>query len=205
MGKDSRKKKERRELREQQAAQATEEEKPKPTRKKNRPLRRFVILYVVLLGLFQIAYYDWITQSSFFASYLAYSGKVAAAFLNLFGLEVSTFKDTLTINQFSISIKLGCDGLRAMAVLVLGVLAFPTGGKRKIIGTGAGLALLLVLNILRIATLLIVGQHSNKWFHLLHDHIWPVFLISCSLLLFVAWMLWVTTPPKPAATSDETP
>ncbi|MEM7288503.1 MAG: hypothetical protein AAF480_19330, partial [Actinomycetota bacterium] len=168
MGKNSRKKRERREQRAQQAQKgkpkvvAKEESKPEKKGRKGNPLLRFVVLFLVLIGIFHVIYYEWIIGSALFDAYLMHSARIAGVLLKLSGLDVNTFQDTLSARGFSISIKVGCDGLRPMAILVFAVLTFPVKGRLKWPGLGWGLGLLLILNILRIASLLWIGLKSRE-------------------------------------------
>ena len=55
---------------------------------RNRPIVRFVGLFVGLLVVFQLAYYEFVTQSSAFKTYLAMSTQTAAALLGVIGEKV---------------------------------------------------------------------------------------------------------------------
>ena len=148
-------------------------------------------MFLALLAAFQVAYYEFIVSSAAFKTYLAISGRLAAALLSLVGEKVTASGDML-VSTFSLSIKQGCDGLQAMAIVVIGVLAFPSSARKKIPGVVIGIALLLVLNTLRIATLFWAGVHMPSVFQSLHVHVWPAFLVLSALVSWALWAMWAT-------------
>ncbi len=92
------------------------------------------------------------------------------------------------------SIKHGCDGLQAMAILLAGVLVLPAAGRKKLPAVLVGIGLLLGLNLVRIASLYWVGVHVSGIFQTMHVHVWPAVLILVALLFWVLWALWATRP-----------
>ena len=161
--------------------------------KQNLPIIRFVGLFLVLLIAFQIVYYEFVVSSAPFQAYLHASARAAGSLLGLVGERV-TVRGDLMMSSFSMSIKHGCDGLQAMAILVAGVLVFPGQRRKKLPGIAAGVALLLGLNIVRIASLFWVGAHAPGVFQATHVHVWPAVLILCALSFWILWAMWATRP-----------
>jgi len=157
----------------------------------NRQIVTFAATFLGLLTLFQIAYYTVVVPSSIFAKYLGLNSRVAAKVLGLMGEKVMTSGDMM-FSTFSMSIKTGCDGLQAMAILAIAVAAFPGEPRRKLIGAAGGIALLMVLNILRLVSLFWMGVHVPDWFQAMHVHIWPAALIIAALVYAVAWSSWTS-------------
>ncbi len=161
--------------------------------RQNLPIIRFVVLFVALLGVFQIVYHEWVVSSEAFSAYLTISSRMAATLLHLVGEPVVAIGDTL-LSGFSMSIKRGCDGLQVIAILVIAVLVFPGVGFKKLIGICVGVGLLLVLNVVRIATLFWAGVHLSDQFQSLHVHVWPAFLILAAVIFWLGWATWATRP-----------
>ena len=155
------------------------------------PVVKFVGLYVALLLLFQIFYYQLVVGSAPFAVYLTWSGRAASVLLRAVGDSVVVSGDTMT-SAFVMSIKQGCDGLQAMAVLVVGMAIFPTAWRARMLGALAGVLLLLALNVLRIASLFWFGQHRFGLFQTMHVHVWPAVLI---LFAVGFWAVWASLVP----------
>jgi exosortase/archaeosortase family protein len=158
---------------------------------------RFVLLFGGLLVAFQLVYYELIVTSSFFESYLAVSSKVAAFLLGLVGEPVRASGGVLT-STFSMSVKQGCDGLQAMAIVASGVLALPGGRRVKLLGVALGVLLLLGLNVLRIASLFWAGIHWPERFQLLHVHVWPAVLVFAAFVYWIGWASRTMPRSRPA-------
>lgn len=165
--------------------------------KESRPILRFAGTFLALLVVFQIVYYQWIVGSRPFEAYLDGSARLASAILRVFGTSVVASGGVLS-GSFSMSIRVGCDGLQAMAILLCAVLAFPGSRLRKAVGVLAGIAVLLVLNLLRIVTLYLAGVSLPEYFQMLHVHAWPAVLILAALVLWITWAMWVTPRARPA-------
>lgn len=163
----------------------------------NRASVRFVGLFLGLLVAFQIAYYEIIVPSAAFASYLGACARIAAAVLHLLGEEVTATGDAMSAG-FTMSIKTGCDGLQAMAILAIAVVAFPGSGRHKLLAVAGGVVLVLLLNVLRLVTLFWAGVHAPGWFQTLHVHVWPAFLILVALGYAIGWAARSNAAPKTA-------
>ncbi len=155
------------------------------------PIARFVALFVILMVAFQLVYYELVVLSAPFQAYLSASARAAAVLLQLAGESVTVSGPVLS-STTAVAVKHGCDGLQAMWILIAGVAVFPGGGLKKLAGMCVGIGLLLILNVVRIASLVWAGAHANSWFQPLHVHIWPAVLVSCAMLLWVLWALWAT-------------
>lgn len=160
----------------------------------NKPVIRFVFLFLVVLIILQVLYYEFIVHTSPFGVYLGISGRIAAFLLGIIGQETTTAGDRLTSAGFTISIRAGCDGLQAIGILVTAVVLFPSHHGKKLAGIAIGLVLLVILNIIRIGSLVWFGVHFHALFEAIHLHIWPSFMTFCSLVFFVIWAVWVTQP-----------
>lgn len=161
--------------------------------RQNAPIIRFAGTFVVLLIGFQLAYYEFITGNAVFGAYLSASAHAAAAILGVVGEPVAVTGDVMT-STFSMSIKRGCDGVQVMAILAIAVLAFPVGIRKKLPAIVAGTVFLLILNILRIASLFWAGVHFPTQFQTLHVHAWPAALVLSACAFWMAWAMWATRP-----------
>jgi exosortase/archaeosortase family protein len=94
----------------------------------------------------------------------------------------------------------GCDGWETSVLWAAAVLAWPAPLGRKLAGLFAGLGILALLNIARIAVLWIVGVRWRAFFDVAHFSVFPVLLIAAAGLLFLCWQHLaggVTDAPKP--------
>jgi exosortase H (IPTLxxWG-CTERM-specific) len=156
------------------------------------PALIFAGLVALQLLLFYLIYRNpWIEQAIFTPLvnfYALLAGKVLAfmAFAN------SVSGDMISSSEFAVSIKKGCDAAEPMAIFIAGVVAFPALLKDKLAGLGVGLAILFFLNIIRIATLFIVGVYFPDFFESMHLAVWQVIFIVVAIVFWFLWLKYVT-------------
>jgi len=137
------------------------------------PALRFVITAAVwLIGMFAVLRSAWVRQG----------------LLDPFArLQQQLTAELLGAPTTGVVIDASCSGGDAM-VLCLGVLlAYPASWRERLRGISIGFALILALNILRIATLSAVADNPPL-FDLLHLYVWPAFLIVAVATYAFAWM-----------------
>jgi exosortase/archaeosortase family protein len=165
----------------------------------SRPLLRFVVLLAGLFFLFNIAFYGWIAESGFFAKYLALNAGASAPLIRLFEASAMADGNMIRSARFSLEIKHGCDALQPTAFFVLAMLASPVSVplRRRLLPIILSSAALLLLNIVRIATLFFAGlKFSRETFEIFHEDIWQAVFIFLPLIFWISWVLRVTRRPS---------
>jgi exosortase/archaeosortase family protein len=136
------------------------------------------------------------------AAKFALSG--VAASLGFFGLLRLTWTEAHVVLPFTraqgwvagwlfgpsalpVQITLACSGADALALCLGAILAYPIAWRARLAGAGAGVALIVGLNILRIGTLGRAAA-SPAWFNALHIYIWPAVLTLAIAGYVFAWM-----------------
>ncbi len=82
----------------------------------------------------------------------------------------------------------GCNAVSVMILFVAFVIAFKGKLKTTLLYIVAGIAIIHILNILRIALLVIALKNYPEYEHLLHGVIFPLFIYG---VVFLLWVLWV--------------
>jgi exosortase/archaeosortase family protein len=167
-------------------------------RRASNPVLRFVVGFLVLVGLFQLAIFYVIAPSAAFDVYLNLSARAGAFALGLIGQDVTLQGSSLVGPELAIEVRRGCDGLAPASILASAVLAFPGPARSKALGLAMGLGVILVANVLRISSLFLIGLHLPEHFDQSHHFTWPVGLIVLAMLCWMAWVTWLL--PKPTAT-----
>jgi exosortase/archaeosortase family protein len=90
-------------------------------------------------------------------------------------------------SSLPVEVTLACSGADAIALCLAAVLAYPANWRMRLAGGGAGLALILSLNTLRIGTLGRVAA-SPAWFNTLHVYVWPAVLTLAIAGYVLGWM-----------------
>jgi len=100
----------------------------------------------------------------------------------------------------SVFVGLSCTGADPMALVVGAVLAFPVSWRQRLTGCALGLAVILILNTVRIGTLSLVVDR-RELFQLLHVYVWPAVLIVAAAGYVFSWMGRSLRAPEGARTS----
>jgi exosortase H (IPTLxxWG-CTERM-specific) len=113
---------------------------------------------------------------------------VTAKALALLGVS-STFQGSIiALPGLSLDVKFGCNGLEAVMIYAIAVLAYPAHWKKKTVGIAAGFVLLQAANILRIVLLVYSGIHLRNLFEYIHIYIAQGIMIVLSLILFFIYL-----------------
>jgi exosortase/archaeosortase family protein len=86
-----------------------------------------------------------------------------------------------------VAVTLACSGTDALALCLGAIFAYPAKWSSRATGAVGGIALLLLLNTIRIGTL---GRAvaSPGWFNALHVFVWPA-LLSIAIAAYVFWWM----------------
>jgi len=152
------------------------------------PVFFFITIVALLIVLFYITYRNLWFENHVFTPLVNLYALLSGSILNLFGFDVTIYGDVISSPGFSVSVKKGCDAAEPMAIFVAGIIAFPSLIKRKLVGLGIGLAILFMLNIIRIITLFLVGIYYPDFFESMHLAVWQVAFIAVAVLM---WFLWL--------------
>ncbi len=159
------------------------------------PVPFFIGLVALQIILFYVIYrVPWMEQH-IFTPLVNFYAVVSGGFLSLIGFANDVSGDLISSSQFSVSIKKGCDAAEPMAIFIAGIVAFPALIRKKFIGLGIGLFILFLLNIVRIATLFIVGIHYPDLFESMHLAVWQVVFIFVAIVLWFLWLRFVVSKP----------
>lgn len=116
------------------------------------------------------------------------TAKSVAAFMSLFTAKMRTHSDLVTYDGFSVSIIIECVGILEMLIYSACVLAFPANARARAIGVPLGCLAIFSFNVLRIATLLVVGRHWHAAFDFFHLYFWQATLIAMIVGVLYGWI-----------------
>lgn len=151
---------------------------------------RFLVTYLALMGLFLLLIgYEPIKRIlDIDGLYSRGIVAVTAFFLKFAGVAVRTNGSILYTPGAALDIRFGCNGLEAVLIYSVALLAFPAPWIKRAIGILAGFVIIQTLNILRIIALAFVRVHYPGFFGLFHIYIAQGILIAVALVLFIAWI-----------------
>lgn len=107
--------------------------------------------------------------------------------LNWLGVPAENENALVMTSEFNMEVSRGCDGYGPWALFAAAVLAFPSALMSRVRGLLVGTLSLIVLNVVRLVSLVFVGRLVPEHFELFHVDVWqPVFVLA-SVALFVLW------------------
>lgn len=172
----------------------------------NAGMIRFVLLAAFLFTSFMVVYNGYLYDSDLIIGYLELSASLASLLLNtVFGMETVVTEirqDIITKiveqkgSKVYVVVARGCDASTVFAVLISTVCAWPGRIGTKTLVIVLGLLLMYLLNLFRIAGMLLVEVHIPQHFDLFHEWILPNFLIVGALLYFYGWVLYSGEHPS---------
>jgi exosortase H (IPTLxxWG-CTERM-specific) len=160
---------------------------------------RFLIVFAVLL----IAFYAIITIDAVdrrvVLPFTAALAQVSGAALRLVGEHVHVSGTVITGSRFGVDIRGGCNGLEAVVFVCAAMLAFHAPLRKRILGAIAAAVILEALNVIRIASLYLLGVYHRNVFEMFHLAVWQTLMFGAAVLLFLTWTSIVA--PRNAAAS----
>jgi exosortase H (IPTLxxWG-CTERM-specific) len=89
---------------------------------------------------------------------------------------------------FGVSVQNDCNGAWAHLVLLASVLAYPATPREKVRGLLVAQLALFALNVVRVASLFVIGLHAPGLFRAAHVYVWQGLIIACAIVLFLVWI-----------------
>ena len=158
----------------------------------NRLLFRFLLVVVALYLVWFFGYEQWLARDGRLDAVLcAQITQASVAFLQALGFAatVSPTVPTLVVmsGQPSVIVGVPCNGLVIYALFGGFILAFPGPWLRKLWFIPAGMAMIWVLNVLRVAALAINHHYAHSSVDFNHHYTFTFIVYAC---IFGLWMLW---------------
>lgn len=165
---------------------------------------------VIFLGTFLVlsviySYYLKISvDSSYPPDYLTnLVARQSAALLDAFGyspvLEFDTIRKGMLLiieNKYAVNIVEGCNAASVIILFVSFIISFAEKFKKTFLFLLAGAVLIYIVNIFRIALLVIALYTYPEYQEILHSVLFPAIIYG---MVFILWIVWVRTlKSKPA-------
>ena len=175
----------------------TEQNKKKKKKKKSESLSvlRFIVTYVVLMGLFFLLIgLEPVKQILDINGEYSNAIVIATAkILGIFGIDPITYQGTLLhLPSISLDVEFGCNGLEAVMIYTVAVITFPATWKNKLIGFIGGFLVIQVLNLIRIVALAYAGVYHRDLFDLIHIYVAQGVMIAVALGTFVLYLSYLS-------------
>lgn len=170
----------------------------KPDNIEKLSIRRFLVTYLLLMaGFFFIIGFTPL-QKFIDVNGLYTRGVVLITAKILSGLHIAASYEGSIIHLPSISldVRFGCNGLEAVMIYSVAVLAFPAQWIKKVYGIIAGFLIIQTINILRIVGLAYAGVHFQSIFQYIHIYVAQGIMIAIALGTFFLYLAFTGTDGK---------
>jgi exosortase/archaeosortase family protein len=159
---------------------------------------RFAVTYLALMGSFFFLINLKLVQNVIDLDGLYTKGVVI---LTSKILEVLTIPSTyqgsvIKLPSIALDVRFGCNGLEAVLIYAVAVLAFPAPWMHRLLGMFVGFVLLQVINILRIIALVYSALHLKSIFQYIHIYVAQGMMIAVSLGIFFIYLNYAKSSPK---------
>lgn len=153
----------------------------------HKPESRFLILFLLILGVSFTVVALRPVDSSVVTPYTACIARVSGFVLRLLGEDTAVKGCAVSSPRFAVTIYNGCNGLVTSLIFIAGVLAFPARWSAKLIGVLGGLIAIQLINLVRIVSLFYIGVFLPQHFNDAHIFIWQSLVILFGVSLWIVW------------------
>lgn len=153
-------------------------------------IRRFALTYLILMGAFFILIGFKPIQDIIDLNGLYTEGvvRVTSKLLGIAGIPCTYKGSIIQLPSIALDVRFGCNGLEAVMIYSIAVIAFPSKWKSRLIGIIAGFVIIQVINIIRIAGLAYSGVYLRSLFDYIHIYVAQGMMIAVSLGIFFIYL-----------------
>ncbi len=153
-------------------------------------IKRFIITYLILMGLFFLLIGFTPIQKVIDINGLYTQAVVSltAMVLEIMGIPCTYQGSIIKVSGISLDVRFGCNGLEAVMIYAVAIIAFPATWKKRLIGIVGGFLVIQVINIIRIAALGYSGIYLKSLFKYIHIYVAQGIMIAVAIAMFLLWI-----------------
>jgi exosortase H (IPTLxxWG-CTERM-specific) len=145
----------------------------------------------VYFGLGLVFFFALFAQDFFFKSvmepFTAFVALCSSQILNIFGSWTSVSGTHLSSSDYGINVVYGCNGAFATAILLSGIIAYPSRIREKLVGVLIGIPAIFAINQIRVISLFLLGRSHPDVFGEAHVYVWQPIIIIFAILVWDFW------------------
>ncbi|MGE5299445.1 MAG: exosortase H [Acidobacteriota bacterium] len=178
----------------------TEKEERAVSRGGTISIRRFALIYLGLMGAFFVLIGFKPVQNVIDLNGIYTTAVVVATskILGIANIPCAYQGSVISLPSIALDIKFGCNGLEAVMIYSVAVIAFPSSRRKKLLGIFAGFFVIQAVNVLRIAGLAYSGIHFRRIFDYIHIYVAQGMMIAVSLGVFFFYLHYARSDSKTA-------
>jgi exosortase/archaeosortase family protein len=149
----------------------------------------FVLVGGALMALYSFPYAAHGIREDWFVGFLSFYARLAGGLLHVFDGGVHVVGSDI-VGRASLTVAKNCDAMDINILFGAAVVATPAPWRRRAVGLAVGLPALVVVNVVRIASLYFVQLHAPRAFEAVHAEVWPLVLVALAVVAFLSWSRW---------------
>ncbi|WP_054698986.1 exosortase/archaeosortase family protein [Desulfosarcina cetonica] len=122
------------------------------------------------------------------------TASLAGNLIRLMGTDPVVRSTHISLGDFSVNVISECSAVHLIALYAAFIYAFPTGRPQKWVGFGAGVAMILSVNIIRVAAVTMIGRYSLKLFEVSHIYLGQLGMLATVVFICLFWCRWASDP-----------
>lgn len=154
------------------------------------PIAQFILKAFAIFVIWYVVYELWLLPDGRLDEWVSLNiVSVSSGIVRLFGYETWTVNRIIGIGENGgIELVDGCTGISAIGLFLGFILAYPGDWKNRVSFSLLGIGVIYIVNILRIATLVITQEEWIEFFDITHDYSTTTIFY---IVIFLLWMTWV--------------
>jgi exosortase/archaeosortase family protein len=100
--------------------------------------------------------------------------------------------------RFALDVRTGCNAVEAMMLLAAAIFAFPATFRSRAGGLLVATTAIQILNLVRVTSLVWLGEHHHDTFEVVHVAVWQSAVILAAVAMFVYWSVRFAEKPLQA-------
>ncbi len=159
-------------------------------------IKRFGITYLILMGAFFLLIGLKPIQNFIDLNGLYSRGVVilTSRILGTLGIPCTSQGSILKLPSIALDVRFGCNGLEAVLIFAIAVIAFPAKWEKRMIGIVGGFMVLQGINVLRIVSLAYSAIHFKNLFQYVHIYVAQGLMIAVALGIFFVYINYAKDP-----------
>ncbi len=150
-------------------------------------IARLYLTFGGILLIFVILFNIDAVQKNVVVPFTAIVAGASMILMNIFGAGAGVHNCILSTSAYTVNIVDGCNGIYATAILISGVLAYPSKWSHKLWGIGLGISAVFILNLVRVISLFYLGQYYPDIFEEAHVYAWQPIIIIWAIFVWDFW------------------
>lgn len=166
----------------EQASPREQTAEPSP----RRLIIRFSALFLFLILCFSTLFSTGPAQQQIHEPLARFIARIVGTLLSPLG-QTSIQGNYLGFKGFQVTIVEACNGILPTYIYLSAVLAFPSDWRAKGWGMLIGIPAIFVINLVRVASLMLLGAYRPEIFERVHIYVWQALVIALTVAVWIIW------------------